>query len=98
MYKKNIFLINHLSNKTESEFKFMDITSQNFYKNDFKTLNQTIVEDKTSLSTSSDQNNFSNEIKFKDLRTNFYEVLIKFFKNFIHNKFQENLFITVNKI
>jgi hypothetical protein len=72
----------------------MEFGSESFYKNDIKGLNQTIVEDKNSISIIS-ENNYSNEIKFKDLRINFYEVLTKLLKNFIHNKYQENLFVTV---
>ena len=90
-----MYLINHLSNKSESDFKLGDLGSQSFYKNELKGLNQTTLEDKNSLSILS-ENNFSNEIKFKDVRTNYYEVLVKLFKNFINNKYQENLFITVN--
>lgn len=89
-----MFLINHLSNKTENDLKIIDLASESFYKNDIKGLNQTVIEDKNSISILS-ENNYLNEIKFKDLRTNFYEVLTKLFRNFIHNKYQENLFITV---
>ena len=74
----------------------MEFASESFYKNDIKGLNQTIVEDKNSISIIS-ENNYSNEVKFKDLRISFYEILTKLLKNFIHNKYQENLFVTVKK-
>ncbi len=74
----------------------MEFASESFYKNDIKGLNQTIVEDKNSISIIS-ENNYSNEVKFKDLRINFYEILTKLLKNFIHNKYQQNLFVTVKK-
>ena len=94
-YKKNIFLINHLSNKSENDFKNIDLTSQIFNKNELKNLNSTLIEEKNSYSTLSDPNNFSNDLKLKDVRTMFFEVLVKSFKNFIHNKYKENLFLTV---
>ena len=53
------------------------------------------MEEKNSYSTLSDPNNFSNDLKLKDVRTMFFEVLVKSFKNFIHNKYKENLFLTV---
>ena len=84
--------MNHLSQKSEIDFKFIDITNQSFYKNEIK-INLTTLEEKNSLSTLSDPN--SSEIKFKDVRTNFYEVLLKSFRNFIHNRYNENLFFTV---
>ena len=54
-----------------------------------------MIEEKNSYSTLSDPNNFSNDLKLKDVRTMFFEVLVKSFKNFIHNKYNENLFLTV---
>src|SRR5690606_12381542 len=90
-------MIDQISSKNDGEFKLNtdDIINQSVYKNEFKTLNQTLMmEDKNSLSEVFDHN-FSNEIKFKDLRTNFYEVLLKYFKNFIQNNYKENLFVSV---
>ena len=85
-------MINHLSQKSENDFRFIDVTNHSFIK---IKINPTNVDEKNSVSTISDANNFSNEIKFKDVRTNFYEVLVKSFKNFINNRYEENLFITV---